>query len=120
MKKKIEAFVDTGFEFNGRKYKPLTAMGLLILEKVESPFYNGNDDGMRSVIDFLYVTDADNKPAELLQVSKSQDTWEEVVLEYADQFQASELKQLAKLVAESATKLTESMVEVEEGDDEGK
>lgn len=120
MKEKLEAFLDTGFHYKDKTFKPLTAMGLLLLERVESPFYSGEGDGIASVLDYLYVTDSNNKTKDLVKISKNKEGWEDSVLEYADQFDAVDIKKLSLLVAESAKKLSETMVEVEsvEGDTE--
>ena len=117
----IDSFLDEGFEYKGRKFTPLTAMGMIILERVESPFYTGKEDGgLESVLDYLYVCDSDNDRKELVRLSRNTDDWRDEVLEYADQYSAQDLKNLSVLVSESAQKLTSTLVEVEETDSEGK
>lgn len=120
MNEKLEAILDSGFEYKGRTYSALTAMGLVLLERVDSSFYNGEDESITAVLDYLFVTDSSNDVKELIKLSRNKEAWEDAVLEYSANFGAGELKEVSRLVAESARKLSATMVEVEEDADEGK
>lgn len=111
-------FLQDGFEFKQVHYKPLTAQTLIILERVASPFFTGADQGVRGLLDFLFVS---SRPArEILPLTRDADSWDLAVLSFAEGFTASDLEALGTLVAESNENVSAAVVEVREEKGGGK
>ncbi|WP_035606200.1 hypothetical protein [Haloferula sp. BvORR071] len=108
----VAGFLQSGFEFKGTFYRALTAQTLLILEKVRSPFFTGNDEGVRGLLDFLFV--ASHSAKQVLPLLRDQDAWDLAVLEFAEGFSAGDLEELGALVSESNENVAAAVVEARE------
>lgn len=78
-----------GFEFKGRKHRPLTGGALKFLQRIGSALYDNNFEGCSEldvVLEYLYATSA--TPTEMC---KAIDNWETVQFEFADQYTAKDL-----------------------------
>jgi hypothetical protein len=107
--KQTASFLNTGFEFKGISYKALTAQTLLILERVKSPFFTGEDAGVRGLLDYLFATSQETRV--LLPLARSKDDWEMSVLEFAEQFTADDLEELGQIVSEASEEIASAVVE---------
>jgi hypothetical protein len=105
----VAGFLSDGFTFKGTHYKPLTAQTLLILEKVKSPFFTGEDLGVRGLLDFLFVSS--RSAADVLSLTRDADAWELAVLEFAAGLTSQDLEALGHLVAESNENVAAAVVE---------
>jgi len=108
----VAGFLSDGFSFKGTHYKPLTAQTLLILERVKSPFFTGEDLGVRGLLDFLFVSS--HSASDVLPLLKDADAWELAILEFAAAFSAQDLEELGHLVAESNEQVAAAVVEARE------
>lgn len=108
----VAGFLQSGFDFKGTSYKALTAQTLLILERVKSPFFTGEDQGVRGLLDFLFVSSHSAKEA--LPLMRDQDQWDLAILEFAEQFTAADLEELGALVSESNENIAAAVVEARE------
>lgn len=102
-------FLNEGFEFKGRRYKALTAQTLIILESVKSPFYTGEDKGVKGLLDFLFVSSREAR--EVLALTKDLDAFNLAVLDFASDFSAADLDELGKIVAEQNAAVAAVVVE---------
>ena len=107
----VSGFLSQGFEFKGITYKPLTARTLLLLEKAQSPFFHGGGNQLQGLLDFLYVSSNDSKT--VLNAINS-DSWEEILMEYADNFTSQDLTDLGNMVNEQNENVSAALVEVRE------
>ena len=110
-----DGFLSQGFDYNGVHYKPLTAQSLLILQKVNSPIYTGertDELWLQVVLEYMYVT---SKPVK--EILKATENWEETILEYADNFQQSDLIKIGEII-NSVLEQTSSAIVETRGDED--
>jgi hypothetical protein len=105
----VNAITDSGFEYKGREYKPLTTRTLLILEKFKSTFYVGGDQ-LRGLMDYLYVACHDPKVINRFTTEQ----WEDGILDFAEEFSPEDLKTLSELVKTANDDSASTIVEVRE------
>lgn len=91
----VNAVTSEGFTYKGVLYKALTPRGLLLLEKHKSPFYTGGN-ALKGLFDYLYVCSQDPKKIQAI----STDDWDDVIYDYADQFNQYDLSELGRLSQE--------------------
>lgn len=109
----IESFNDTGFEYKGVHYKPMSLRTLQLLERIDSPFFNGEDQGIRGVMDFLYISSKETK--DILKIGK--DEWEAMIIDYAENFTLNDLQELTKIVNDKIAQSSDAIVEVRDNDE---
>lgn len=107
---RVNGILSNGFEFKGITFKPMSARILLQLEKAKSPFYHGGDH-LRGLLDFLFI--ASNESREVLKALNG-DTWEETIMDFADQFTADDLQELTAIVEEQNQDASAAVVKVKE------
>lgn len=109
--KLISGFLDSGFDFKGIHYNPISARTLLLLERCKSPYYFGGNQ-LRGLLDCLYICSHSSK--EVLAVSP--DDWEVMILDYADSFATEDLTELGDIVNKSNEDSAAAVVEVRNND----
>lgn len=114
--KLIRGYLNNGFTFKGVHYKPLSARTLLLLERVQSPFYHGGNN-LKGLIDFLYISSHDS--ADVLKLIND-DTFEAVIYDFADTFSPEDLNDLGEIVSKQNEDIGAAMVEVRNDDSEKK
>lgn len=105
----IESFDDGGFDFKGIHYKPMSLRTLRLLERVDSPFFNG-ESGISGIIDFLFISSHETK--QVLSISK--DEWEATMIDYSERFTLQDLEELTKIVNYKIEQSSDAIVEVRE------
>lgn len=105
--KVLNAVSTEGFTYKGVMYRALTPRGLLLLEKHKSPFYVGGDV-LKGLFDYLYVCSQD--PKELVKIPT--DKWDEIIFEFADNFNQEDLNELGRLTQEFNDLQSATIVEV--------
>lgn len=113
---RIAGILSEGFEFKGMNFKPMSARILLLLEKAKSPFYHGGDQ-LRGLLDVLFISSHESR-AVLKALNES--TWDETIMDFADQFSAEDLQDLAEIVEEQNDQASSAVVQVKEKADADK
>lgn len=110
-----DGFLFQGFDYKGVHYKPLTAQSLLILQKVNSPIYTGertDELWLQVVLEYMFVT---SKP--IKEILKATESWEESILEYADNFQQNDLVKIGEIINKVLEQTSSAIVETRGDDD---
>lgn len=102
----VSGFLDSGFSHKGIDYKPITARTLLLLERCQSPYYFGGNQ-LRGLLDVLYIGSHDSKTV----LAAMNDSWEETILEYAENFTTEDLTSLGSIVNIANENCSASVVE---------
>lgn len=110
----------TGFEFKGRKHKPLTGGALKFLQRIGSPLFTNEANGRTEidiVIEYLFATSATIK-----ELCDSVDNWEQISYQFADQYTVKELTDpiIMESIIRDIQNQTGASIEVESGDDKKK
>jgi hypothetical protein len=112
-----DGFLFDGFDFKGVHYKPLTAQSLLVLQRVNSPIYTGANESnwLETILHYLFVT---SKP--IKELLKATESWDESILEFADEFQHQDLLEVGNIINEVLEQSAAAIVETRDDDDGGK
>lgn len=112
----VNGFFDTGFDYLGVQYRPLTLREIGILIKANSTYWTGGNE-ILTIIDILYVT---SHPANECLKSISDGTWEEKVSEFSGQFKMLDIIEMGQKINEANVEANAAVVEIKEANSKKK
>ena len=110
--KLVSGFLANGFDFKNTHYNPITARTLILLEKCKSPYYFGGDQ-LKGLLDVLYISSHDSKS---ILSSINNEEWEELIIDFADQFTPSDLEALGNLINTANEDASAAVVEIKDSE----